>query len=50
MAEGNNISYPYIIFVGTRTKELGADLLMIPLLILCISTGYDGKEICAVFK
>jgi hypothetical protein len=49
LAEGNNISYPYIIFVGTQTKEPGAYMMMIPLLILCISTGYDGKEICSVF-
>jgi hypothetical protein len=24
-------------------------MMMIPLLILCISTGYVGKEICSVF-
>jgi len=29
MAEGNNISYPYTIFVGTQAKEeLGADLMV----------------------
>jgi hypothetical protein len=28
ITEGNNISYPYIIFVGTLSKELGADLLI----------------------
>jgi len=28
MSEGNNISYPYIIFVGTQTKEPGADLMI----------------------
>jgi len=28
MTEGNNISYPYIIFVGTQTKELGANLMI----------------------
>jgi hypothetical protein len=39
-----------IIFVGRQTKELVPDLMKMPLLILYISTGYDGKEICSVFK
>jgi hypothetical protein len=28
MAEENNISYPYIIFVGAPTKELGPDMMI----------------------